>query len=105
MPLVPALLETEIKAAVFGELQKLFAGDVPPEHKADVSDQHDKMATAVSKIAEVIINHIKQNMQATSTVTTTVSTIVATAGSPAAQTGTGTGTGAGSGVIAPGGFT
>lgn len=105
MPLVPALLESEIKTAVFGELQSLFAGDVPPEHKDAVVDQHDKMATAVSKIAEVIINHIKQNMQATSTVTTTVSTVVATAGSPSAQTGTGTGGGTGSGIIAPGGFT
>lgn len=104
MPLVPALLETSIKAAVFNELQAQFASDVPPEHKQAVLDQHDKMATAVSKIANEIINHIKQNMQATSTVTTTVSTIVATAGSPSAQTGTGTGGGTGTGLIAPGGF-
>jgi hypothetical protein len=105
MPLNPALLESAIKGAVFSELQNLFASDVPPEHRDAVTDQHDKMATAVSKIANEIINHIKQNMQATSTVTTTVSTIVATAGSPSAQTGTGTGTGAGTGTIAPGGFT
>ena len=105
MPLNPSLLETAIKDVVFAELQSLFASDVPDEHRDAVDDQHDKMATAISKIANEIVTHIQQNMQATSTVTTTVSTIVATAGSPAAQTGTGTGTGAGTGTIAPGGFT
>lgn len=105
MPLNPALLESAIKAAVFGELQAQFVSDVPPEHKQAITDQHDKIATAVSKVAKEIIDHIKTNMQATSTVTTAVQTVVATAGSPTAQTGTGTGTGTGSGVIAPGGFT
>lgn len=105
MPLIPAVLEAAIKAAVFNELQSQFASGVPAEHKQAIIDQHTKMATAISKIANEIINHIKQNMQATSTVTTTVSTIVATAGGPAAQTGTGTGAGTGTGLIAPGGFT
>jgi len=104
MPLNPALLEAAIKGVVFAELQSQFASGVPAEHKQAVTDQHDKMATAISKIANEIINHIKLNMQATSTVTTTVSTIVATAGSPSAQTGTGTGAGTGTGIIAPGGF-
>ena len=105
MPLNPALLETAIKGVVFAELQNQFASSVPTEHQQQVSEQHDKMATVISKIANEVINHIKLYMQATSTVTTTVSTIVATAGSPAAQTGTGTGAGTGTGLIVPGGFT
>lgn len=104
MALNPAILEPALKAVVFAELQSQFLGDVPAEHKQAVTEQHDKMATAVSKVAAEILNHLKQFMQATSTVNTTVSTIVATAGSPAAQTGTGTGAGVGTGVIAPGGF-
>jgi len=104
MPMIPPLLEANIKAAVFGELQSQFLSEVPPEHQQPITEYHNKLATAVSKMAAVIIDHIKQNMQATSQVTTTVNTIVATVGSPSAQTGTGTGAGVGTGLLAPGSF-
>jgi|GEM_PF-5309623 len=104
MPLNPALLEPALKAAVFAELQGQFISNVPAEHQQTITDLHTKLATAISKVAGEIINHIKLNMEATSVVQTTVSTIVVTAGSPTAQTGTGTGTGAGAGTITPGGF-
>lgn len=89
---------------MFSELQSQFLGDAPPDHTDEVTDFHDRLATCIGKVASVIIDHIKQNMQATSQVTTTVNTIVATAGSPTAQTGTGTGTGVGQGILAPGSF-
>jgi hypothetical protein len=104
MPLNPSSLESALKGAVFDELQSQFLDGVPPEHQDAVSDQNEKLAIAVSKVAAEIISHIQQNMEATSTVTTTVSTTVATAGSPTAQTGAGTGSGTGTGTIAPGSF-
>lgn len=106
MALNPALLENAIKAAVFGELQNQFLGDVPPEHQADVTDQHDKMATAVSKAAAEICNHITSFLEqpGSGVVSSVANTVVATAGSPVAQTGTGTGPANGTCTTPPGGF-
>jgi hypothetical protein len=99
------VLEAAAKAAAFTALQDLFIADVPPEHQADVTKQHDKTAAAIAKAVAEVVAHITTFAQATGTVTTTVSTIVATAGSAVAQTGTGTGSGTGTSVIAPGGIT
>ena len=44
-----------IKGVVFAELQNQFASGVPTEHKQQISEQHDKMATVISKIANEIM--------------------------------------------------
>jgi len=107
MPGAAALLEVAMKGVVFAELQAQFLPEVPPENQQQVTEQHDKIATAVSKAATEIVNHIQQNltMAGTGIVQTTVSTIIATAGSPTAHTGTGTGSGTGTCTANPGAFT
>jgi len=107
MPMIPAQLEADIKSAVFDELQAQFMDPVPDEHADQVTEQHDKMATAVSKCAAVIIDHIKQNMEMPGTVI--VNTTVSGAGTGPGNLGAPvvtvvTAAGVGTGMAPPGSF-
>lgn len=105
MPMNPPVLNTAARAAAFNALQSAFLGDVPPEYQALVTEQHDKIATAVAAAVIEVISHITQFAQATGVVSTAVNTSVITAGTAAAQSGTGTGSGSGTATVAPGGIT
>ena len=79
MPMIPAKLKQDIESALKAAFQTEFKDEIKANDQATKS--HEKLAKAISSIADVIVLHITTNAQVTAGIP------VATAGSPAAQTG------------------
>jgi hypothetical protein len=91
MPLVAAKLKAAMKARLLQSFQSQFQGDQADNKTASAS--WEKMATAISEIAEDIVLALQTDAEILPGIAVTVNPGIPTAGSPASQVTVGPGTG------------